>query len=46
LHWSILKPEGDSKLAVVLFTEPVRISSIRLFPTGAKPFKNAPEIIA
>ncbi|KAF8076742.1 hypothetical protein FPV67DRAFT_1472518 [Lyophyllum atratum] len=46
LHWCTVKPEGHSSLAAVRFTAPVRISSIRIFPAGAQPFANAPEVVA
>ncbi|KAG6850196.1 hypothetical protein H0H93_016625 [Arthromyces matolae] len=47
LHWCTLEPLGNSDpLAAVRFAAPVRISSIRIFPSGAKPFLNAPAIVA
>ncbi|KAF8897862.1 hypothetical protein BD779DRAFT_1667776 [Infundibulicybe gibba] len=46
LHWCTISPEGPSGLAAIRFTAPIRVSSIRVFPDGAQPFANSPEIIA
>ncbi|KAF5388182.1 hypothetical protein D9615_000697 [Tricholomella constricta] len=46
LHWCTVSPEGQSSLAAIRFTAPVRISSICIFPSGAQPFANAPEVVA
>jgi hypothetical protein len=46
LHWCTLKPSGPSNLAAVRFTSPVRLHSIRIFPTNARPFAQCPEVIA
>ncbi|KAG6841858.1 hypothetical protein C0991_006266 [Blastosporella zonata] len=46
LHWCTLQPQGSDPLAAIRFAAPVRISSIRIFPDGAHPFANAPDIVA
>jgi hypothetical protein len=46
LHWSTLVPEGPDGLAAIRFTGPVRIRSLSIFPTGARPFANSPDIVA
>ncbi|KAK0190531.1 hypothetical protein F5146DRAFT_1121051 [Armillaria mellea] len=46
LHWCSVSPEGPSGLAAVRFNKPVRVSFIRVFPSGAQPFVNCPEIVA
>ncbi|KAG6813039.1 hypothetical protein H0H92_014574 [Tricholoma furcatifolium] len=46
LHWSTLQPQGPQSLAAIRFAVPVRVSSIRIFPSGAAPFANAPEVVA
>ena len=46
LHWCTLEPSGPSNLAAVRFTSPICVHSIRIFPTGAKPFAHCPEVIA
>lgn len=46
LHWCTVQPQGSDPLAAVRFSAPVRISSIRIFPAGAHPFANAPDIVA
>ncbi|KAG6902454.1 hypothetical protein C0995_016315 [Termitomyces sp. Mi166 len=46
LHWCTVQPQGPDLLAAVRFSVPVRISSIRIFPAGAHPFANAPDIVA
>ncbi|KIM46475.1 hypothetical protein M413DRAFT_64947 [Hebeloma cylindrosporum] len=44
LGWEILPSQNS--IAAILFPAPVRISSICVFPTGAQPFANSPQIIA
>lgn len=44
LGWDILRPQNN--LAAVLYPAPVRVSSIRIFPTGARPFSQSPETVA
>ncbi|KAH0587983.1 hypothetical protein H2248_006727 [Termitomyces sp. 'cryptogamus'] len=46
LHWCTVQPKGPDSLAAVRFAVPVRISSICVFPAGAHPFANAPDIVA
>ena len=46
LRWCSLSPQGPSGLAAILFPSPVRVSSIALFPTGAHPFSQCPDIVA
>jgi len=47
LQWCHLQPQGPtSDIAAVLFPEPVRVSSLRVFPSGAQPFSQSPETIA
>ncbi|TFK43826.1 hypothetical protein BDQ12DRAFT_695848 [Crucibulum laeve] len=46
LHWCTLLPQGPSNLAAARFAAPIRVSSIRVFPNGAQPFRQSPEIIA
>ncbi|KAF7352388.1 hypothetical protein MVEN_01203100 [Mycena venus] len=47
LHWCTLVPEGESSLAAIRFTAPIRVSFIRVFPTGARPFaQHSPELVA
>ncbi|RDB19789.1 hypothetical protein Hypma_012890 [Hypsizygus marmoreus] len=46
LHWCTVSPEGQSSLAAIRFAAPIRISSIRIFPNGAQPFLNAPDVVA
>ncbi|PPR02660.1 hypothetical protein CVT24_002143 [Panaeolus cyanescens] len=47
LKWCQLSPEPEQNgLSAILFPSPVRIYSIRIFPTGSQPFAQAPDIIA
>jgi hypothetical protein len=46
LHWCTLEPAGPSNLAAIRFSAPIRVQCIRVFPTGAIPFSQSPEIIA
>jgi len=46
LHWCTLKPFGPSNLAAVRFTSPIRLHSICIFPTGARPFTHCPDVVA
>ncbi|KAK2465996.1 hypothetical protein APHAL10511_001637 [Amanita phalloides] len=46
LHWSTLEPHPPSNLAAVRFAAPIRVSSLRIFPTGVSPFAQVPDIIA
>ncbi|KAG5648761.1 hypothetical protein DXG03_000109 [Asterophora parasitica] len=46
VHWCTVAPEGHSSLAAIRFAAPVRIQSIRVFPSGAQPFANAPDVVA
>lgn len=46
LHWCSVSPEGPSGLAAVRFNKPVRVSFLRVFPLGAQPFVNCPDIVA
>ncbi|KAF9481882.1 hypothetical protein BDN70DRAFT_802571 [Pholiota conissans] len=44
LGWEVLRPHNT--LAAVLYPAPVRVSSIRVFPTGAQPFSQSPDTVA
>ncbi|KAH7887368.1 hypothetical protein F5I97DRAFT_1804641 [Phlebopus sp. FC_14] len=46
LQWCDLKPLGPSNLAAIRFASPCRVQSVKIFPTGAKPFANCPDVIA
>ena len=46
LRWCSLSPQGPSGLAAILFPSPVKVSSIALFPTGAHPFSQCPDVVA
>ncbi|KAH7909400.1 hypothetical protein BJ138DRAFT_1198858 [Hygrophoropsis aurantiaca] len=46
LQWCSLKPSGPSSLAAIRFSAPSRLHSIRILPTGAKPFSQSPETVA
>ncbi|KAF8638616.1 hypothetical protein AX17_002157 [Amanita inopinata Kibby_2008] len=46
LHWSTLQPSPSSDIAAVRFAAPIRVSSLSIFPTGARPFSQSPEIVA
>lgn len=46
LRWCTLSPQGPSGLAAILFPSPVKVSSIALFPKGAQPFSQCPDVVA
>ncbi|TFK66555.1 hypothetical protein BDN72DRAFT_799775 [Pluteus cervinus] len=46
LHWCTLSPQGPSNLAAVRFNSSIRVSSLRVFPTGSRPFKSCPDVVA
>ncbi|KIJ69801.1 hypothetical protein HYDPIDRAFT_171781 [Hydnomerulius pinastri MD-312] len=46
LQWCNLQPLGPSNLAAIRFGSPCRVQSVKIFPTGAKPFANSPDIVA
>jgi hypothetical protein len=46
LLWCTLQPAGPSNIAAVRFNSPVRLRSLRIFPTDAPPFAQCPEILA
>jgi hypothetical protein len=46
LWWGTLTPQGESNLAALRFEKPMRISSIRIFPKDAQPFKEAPDVVS
>ncbi|KAJ6515411.1 hypothetical protein C8R45DRAFT_208402 [Mycena sanguinolenta] len=46
LHWCTLVPEGESNLAAIRFTAPIHVSFIRVFPKGAHPFPDSPDLVA
>jgi hypothetical protein len=46
LHWCTLKPQGPSGLAAIRFTAAVRVSKIRVFPNGTRPFSQCPDVVA
>ncbi|KAF9226846.1 hypothetical protein BS17DRAFT_776224 [Gyrodon lividus] len=46
LQWCNLQPFGPSNLAAIRFASPCRVQSVKIFPTGAKPFANCLDIVA
>ncbi|KAJ7129251.1 hypothetical protein C8R44DRAFT_776275 [Mycena epipterygia] len=47
LHWCTLVPDGESGIAAIRFTAPIRVAFIRVFPTGTRPFpEHTPELVA
>ncbi|KAJ7044806.1 hypothetical protein C8F04DRAFT_1069583 [Mycena alexandri] len=47
LHFCTLVPEGESSIAAIRFTVPIRVSFIRVFPTGTRPFApHSPDLVA
>ena len=46
LHWSTLEPHPPANLAAVRFAAPVRVSNLRIFPSGARLFEQVPDIVA
>ncbi|KII95268.1 hypothetical protein PLICRDRAFT_48230 [Plicaturopsis crispa FD-325 SS-3] len=46
LHWCTLRPSGSSNLAALRFSTPVRVQSIAIFPTGARPFSASLDTVA
>ncbi|KAI9064886.1 hypothetical protein FKP32DRAFT_1675270 [Trametes sanguinea] len=44
LHWCILEPSEKGGLAAIRFSSPVRVRSIRIFPSDTKPFSQCPDI--
>ena len=46
LEWCTLEPSGSSNLAAVRFNSPVRVKTIRIFPTGTQPFAQCPDVVA
>ena len=47
LQWVQLEPLGPlANLAAVRFSSPVRVRSLKIFPTGARPFNQQNDIIA
>ncbi|KAG9317796.1 hypothetical protein JVU11DRAFT_2019 [Chiua virens] len=46
LQWCNLKPLGPSNLAAIRFSSPCRVQAVKIFPTGAKPFANSPDVVA
>ncbi|KAG7097369.1 hypothetical protein E1B28_004719 [Marasmius oreades] len=46
LHWSTLSPQGPSGLSAIRFSVPIRVSVIRIFPSGVQPFDLCPDVIA
>ena len=44
LQWCTLEPSEKGGLAAIRFSSPVRVRSIRIFPTGARPFSQCPDI--
>ncbi|KAI6146088.1 hypothetical protein BKA82DRAFT_4330346 [Pisolithus tinctorius] len=46
LQWCNLTPFGTSKLTAIRFASPCRVQSVRIFPTGTRPFAAAPDVIA
>ncbi|CAL1700381.1 unnamed protein product [Somion occarium] len=46
LQWCTLEPQGISGLAAVRFPTPVRVQTISIFPTDARPFLLSPDVVA
>jgi hypothetical protein len=46
LHWSTLEPAAPSNIAALRFSAPVRVRSLCIFPKGAAPFAQQPEILS
>ncbi|KAL0950200.1 hypothetical protein HGRIS_010192 [Hohenbuehelia grisea] len=46
LHWAIVKPSGPDNLAAIRFPSPLRVKSIRIFPSNSKPFEKCPDVVA
>ena len=46
LEWCTLEPFGSSHLAAIRFNAPVRVKTIRIFPTGTQPFAQCPDVVA
>jgi hypothetical protein len=46
LEWCTLEPSGSSNIAAIRFSSPVRVKSIRIFPTDFQPFAQCPDILA
>lgn len=46
LEWCTLEPSGSSRLAALRFNAPVRVKTIKIFPTGTQPFTQCPDILA
>ncbi|KAI9000679.1 hypothetical protein BD414DRAFT_511352 [Trametes punicea] len=46
LHWCTLQPSEQGGLAAIRFSSAVRVQSVRIFPSDAKPFSRCPDIIS
>ncbi|KAF4601365.1 hypothetical protein EYR38_006018 [Pleurotus pulmonarius] len=46
LHWSNLQPTGPDNLAVIRFTQPIVVQSLRIYPKNATPFQKCPDVLA
>ncbi|KZT05628.1 uncharacterized protein LAESUDRAFT_655713 [Laetiporus sulphureus 93-53] len=46
LQWCTVEPTGAGNLAAIRFSSPVRVQSIKIFPTGMQPFAQHPDIIS
>ncbi|KAI0722592.1 hypothetical protein C8Q76DRAFT_615436 [Earliella scabrosa] len=46
LQWCTLEPSEQGGLAAIRFSAPVRIQSIRIFPTDVKPFSQCPDVVS
>ncbi|EIW76295.1 hypothetical protein CONPUDRAFT_158322 [Coniophora puteana RWD-64-598 SS2] len=46
LQWCTLEASGPSGLAAVRFSAPCRVQSIRIYPSGAKPFAQNQDVVA
>ncbi|KAI0797020.1 hypothetical protein C8Q75DRAFT_710409 [Abortiporus biennis] len=44
LQWCSLEPQGPSNLAAIRFNSPVRVHSIIIYPSGARPFSQNEDI--
>ncbi|KAI0677202.1 hypothetical protein C8Q78DRAFT_74512 [Trametes maxima] len=46
LQWCTLEPSEKGALAAIRFSSPVRVTSIRIFPAGAKPFVQCSDTVS
>ncbi|KAI0371605.1 hypothetical protein BV20DRAFT_1035231 [Pilatotrama ljubarskyi] len=46
LQWCTLQPSEKGSLAAIRFSCPVRVHSIRIFPSNVKPFAQCPDVVS